>query len=169
MAASCVWKLDTALFPEDLWYGFIVWSYMLNKARFLIEWLVFKTNNANTVLKYADFYNWNRIKVRYCDGSSFTGDVERVDPVSCCIFCLLWTNNFLFSKSIKNAGYNSVKPRIAIVLWFHLWILSGKQSSLSGSESLACYHWGSKSKRDEQSWTCMPVPIRCFIIILQGV
>jgi len=29
----------------------------------------------------ADFYNWNRIKVRYCDGSSFTGDVEAVDTV----------------------------------------------------------------------------------------
>ncbi|KAL1212259.1 Pectin acetylesterase 11 [Cardamine amara subsp. amara] len=27
-----------------------------------------------------DFYNWNRIKVRYCDGSSFTGDIEAVDP-----------------------------------------------------------------------------------------
>ncbi|XXG66723.1 hypothetical protein AAC387_Pa06g0243 [Persea americana] len=29
-----------------------------------------------------DFYNWNRIKVRYCDGSSFTGDVEQVDPAT---------------------------------------------------------------------------------------
>ncbi|KAH9320727.1 hypothetical protein KI387_015366 [Taxus chinensis] len=28
-----------------------------------------------------DFYNWNRIKVRYCDGASFTGDVEVVNPV----------------------------------------------------------------------------------------
>ncbi|KAK1568738.1 hypothetical protein Q3G72_028166 [Acer saccharum] len=28
-----------------------------------------------------DFYNWNRIKVRYCDGASFTGDVEAVNPV----------------------------------------------------------------------------------------
>ncbi|OMO93717.1 Pectinacetylesterase [Corchorus olitorius] len=27
-----------------------------------------------------DFYNWNRIKVRYCDGSSFTGDA--VDPAN---------------------------------------------------------------------------------------
>ncbi|GJN21961.1 hypothetical protein PR202_gb09485 [Eleusine coracana subsp. coracana] len=27
-----------------------------------------------------DFYNWNKVKVRYCDGSSFTGDVEGVDP-----------------------------------------------------------------------------------------
>ncbi|XP_072056757.1 pectin acetylesterase 11 isoform X11 [Arachis hypogaea] len=26
-----------------------------------------------------DFYNWNRIKIRYCNGSSFTGDVEEVD------------------------------------------------------------------------------------------
>ncbi|XP_010536228.1 PREDICTED: pectin acetylesterase 8-like isoform X2 [Tarenaya hassleriana] len=27
-----------------------------------------------------DFYNWNRVKIRYCDGSSFTGDVQTVDP-----------------------------------------------------------------------------------------
>ncbi|KAL8195903.1 hypothetical protein R6Q57_025393 [Mikania cordata] len=27
-----------------------------------------------------DFYNWNKIKVRYCDGASFTGDVEQVNP-----------------------------------------------------------------------------------------
>jgi len=29
-----------------------------------------------------DFYNWNKVKVRYCDGSSFTGDVEQVDPTT---------------------------------------------------------------------------------------
>ncbi|KAM0885166.1 hypothetical protein ACQ4PT_030518 [Festuca glaucescens] len=28
-----------------------------------------------------DFYNWNRVKVRYCDGSSFTGDVAAVESV----------------------------------------------------------------------------------------
>ncbi|KAM7525581.1 hypothetical protein LguiA_015483 [Lonicera macranthoides] len=27
-----------------------------------------------------NFYNWNRILVHYCDGSSYTGDVEEVDP-----------------------------------------------------------------------------------------
>ncbi|XP_060212721.1 pectin acetylesterase 8-like [Lycium barbarum] len=27
-----------------------------------------------------EFYNWNRVRVKYCDGSSFTGDVEQVDP-----------------------------------------------------------------------------------------
>lgn len=24
----------------------------------------------------ADFYNWNRVKIRYCDGASFAGDGE---------------------------------------------------------------------------------------------
>ncbi|KAJ8527576.1 hypothetical protein K7X08_015027 [Anisodus acutangulus] len=26
-----------------------------------------------------DFYNWNKVFVRYCDGGSFTGDIESVD------------------------------------------------------------------------------------------
>ncbi|WOK93767.1 pectin acetylesterase 5 [Canna indica] len=26
-----------------------------------------------------DFYNWNKVKVRYCDGASFSGDVESED------------------------------------------------------------------------------------------
>ncbi|GMH09626.1 hypothetical protein Nepgr_011467 [Nepenthes gracilis] len=29
-----------------------------------------------------DFYNWNRVKIRYCDGASFTGDVEAVNPAT---------------------------------------------------------------------------------------
>nr|GMD99248.1 pectin acetylesterase 8-like [Ipomoea batatas] len=36
----------------------------------------------SAVEKGADFYNWNRVKVRYCDGASFTGDVEAVDPAN---------------------------------------------------------------------------------------
>ncbi|CAA0820559.1 Pectin acetylesterase 8 [Striga hermonthica] len=27
-----------------------------------------------------DFYNWNRVHLMYCDGSSFLGDVDEVDP-----------------------------------------------------------------------------------------
>ncbi|XP_078438174.1 pectin acetylesterase 8-like isoform X2 [Wolffia australiana] len=27
-----------------------------------------------------EFYNWNKVKIAYCDGSSLTGDVESVDP-----------------------------------------------------------------------------------------
>jgi hypothetical protein len=41
----------------------------------------------------ADFYNWNRVKVRYCDGSSFTGDVAAVESVRSglvdCMFCFV--------------------------------------------------------------------------------
>lgn len=40
-------------------------------------------SGTDIVSPMAGFYNWNRIKVRYCDGSSFTGDVAAVDPVSC--------------------------------------------------------------------------------------
>ncbi|PWA74027.1 pectinacetylesterase/NOTUM [Artemisia annua] len=29
-----------------------------------------------------NFYNWNRVAIRYCDGSSFTGDIEEVDPAT---------------------------------------------------------------------------------------
>ncbi|XP_060207981.1 pectin acetylesterase 11-like [Lycium barbarum] len=34
----------------------------------------------NTPQENPDFYNWNRVRVNYCDGSSFTGDIEQVDP-----------------------------------------------------------------------------------------
>lgn len=36
----------------------------------------------NTILKIVEFHSWNRVSVRYCDGGSFTGDVEAIDPVS---------------------------------------------------------------------------------------
>nr|XP_043607159.1 pectin acetylesterase 8-like [Erigeron canadensis] len=29
-----------------------------------------------------NFYNWNRVVIRYCDGSSLTGDIEAVDPAT---------------------------------------------------------------------------------------
>ncbi|KAK8505039.1 hypothetical protein V6N12_073803 [Hibiscus sabdariffa] len=55
-----------------------------------------------------DFYNWNRIKVRYCDGSSFTGDVEAVNPAD----NLFFRGNRIFeaiiadllAKGMKNAN-----------------------------------------------------------------
>lgn len=34
------------------------------------------TNNYNVHTCISDFFNWNRVKVRYCDGASFTGDSE---------------------------------------------------------------------------------------------
>lgn len=54
-----------------------------------------------------DFYDWNRIKVMYCDGASFTGDVEAVDPATklyfrgARIFVAIIDN--LLAKGMKNA------------------------------------------------------------------
>ncbi|KAK0590905.1 hypothetical protein LWI29_033028 [Acer saccharum] len=54
-----------------------------------------------------DFYNWNRIKVRYCDGASFTGDVEAVDPATNLHFrgarVFLAVIEDLLAKGMKNA------------------------------------------------------------------
>nr|GMD87859.1 pectin acetylesterase 8-like [Ipomoea batatas] len=37
---------------------------------------------SNNQTNNPDFYNWNRVYVPYCDGSSFTGDVEAPDSVT---------------------------------------------------------------------------------------
>lgn len=54
-----------------------------------------------------DFYNWNRVKVRYCDGSSFTGDVDKVDPATNLHFrgarIFVAVMEELLAKGMKNA------------------------------------------------------------------
>ncbi|XP_047337906.1 pectin acetylesterase 8-like isoform X2 [Impatiens glandulifera] len=54
-----------------------------------------------------DFYNWNRIKVRYCDGSSFTGDVEAVNRATNLHFrgarVFVAVIEDLLAKGMKNA------------------------------------------------------------------
>lgn len=40
------------------------------------ESVMFAGSLSNSPLKNPDFYNWNRVKVRYCDGGSYSGDVE---------------------------------------------------------------------------------------------
>ncbi|KAL2901886.1 Pectin acetylesterase 8 [Bienertia sinuspersici] len=54
-----------------------------------------------------DFYNWNRVKIRYCDGSSFTGNVEAVNPATKLHFrgARIWhaVMEDLLLKGMKNA------------------------------------------------------------------
>ncbi|KAL7122509.1 hypothetical protein ACP275_01G049500 [Erythranthe tilingii] len=38
------------------------------------------SSTKNITQETFDFYNWNRVFIRYCDGSSFMGDVKKVDP-----------------------------------------------------------------------------------------
>nr|GMD92240.1 pectin acetylesterase 8-like [Ipomoea batatas] len=55
-----------------------------------------------------DFSNWTKVMVRYCDGSSFTGDVEDVDPTTGLhfrgrrVFDAI-VDDLLFSKGMKDA------------------------------------------------------------------
>ncbi|KAK7262748.1 hypothetical protein RJT34_30328 [Clitoria ternatea] len=51
----------------------------LGSSKHMNEPLAFSGILNNNQQLNPDFYNWNRVKVRYCDGSSFTGDVEDVD------------------------------------------------------------------------------------------
>ncbi|GMP51090.1 hypothetical protein CsSME_00017457 [Camellia sinensis var. sinensis] len=52
-----------------------------------------------------DFYNWNRIKVMYCDGSSFTGAVEAVNPATNLHFRIFAAViEDLLAKGMKNAA-----------------------------------------------------------------
>lgn len=52
----------------------------LGSSKQMVKQVVFSGILSNKQKFNPDFYNWNRIKVRYCDGASFTGDVEAVNP-----------------------------------------------------------------------------------------
>ncbi|XP_042434484.1 pectin acetylesterase 8-like [Zingiber officinale] len=54
----------------------------LGSSKQMATQLAFSGILSNSQAFNPDFYNWNRVKIRYCDGSSFTGDVEKVDPVT---------------------------------------------------------------------------------------
>ncbi|PQM40872.1 pectin acetylesterase 9 [Prunus yedoensis var. nudiflora] len=42
--------------------------------RYMTKWEVFSGILSNNASLNPDFYNWNRVKLRYCDGASFAGD-----------------------------------------------------------------------------------------------
>ncbi|GLT81046.1 hypothetical protein SLA2020_524540 [Shorea laevis] len=54
-----------------------------------------------------EFYNWNRVKVRYCDGSSFTGNVAAINPATNLHFrgARVWlaVMEDLLAKGMRNA------------------------------------------------------------------
>ncbi|GER28183.1 pectinacetylesterase family protein [Striga asiatica] len=57
-------------------------STRLGSSKQMAKQVVFSGIFSNKPKFNPDFYDWNRIKVRYCDGASFTGDVEEVDPTT---------------------------------------------------------------------------------------
>uniref|UniRef100_A0A0D9VJX7 Pectin acetylesterase n=1 Tax=Leersia perrieri TaxID=77586 RepID=A0A0D9VJX7_9ORYZ len=54
----------------------------LGSSKEMAKQVAFSGILSNTPDYNPDFYNWNKVKVRYCDGSSFTGDVKQVDPAT---------------------------------------------------------------------------------------
>lgn len=54
----------------------------LGSSKQMTKVLSFSGMFSNKAKYNPDFYNWNTIKVRYCDGASFTGDVEEVNPAT---------------------------------------------------------------------------------------
>ncbi|KAJ7943970.1 Pectin acetylesterase [Quillaja saponaria] len=57
-------------------------STRLGSSKLMVKQVAFSGMLSNKQKFNPDFYNWNRIKVRYCDGASFTGDVEAVNPAT---------------------------------------------------------------------------------------
>ncbi|CAK9160935.1 unnamed protein product [Ilex paraguariensis] len=43
---------------------------------YMNKWEVFSGILSNNASLNPDFYNWNRVKLRYCDGASFAGDAK---------------------------------------------------------------------------------------------
>ncbi|KAF3448949.1 hypothetical protein FNV43_RR09668 [Rhamnella rubrinervis] len=82
-------------------------STRLGSSKQMVKEIAFSGMLSNKQKFNPDFYNWNRIKVRYCDGASFTGDVEAVNPSTNLHFrgARVWLAIIedLFAKGMKNA------------------------------------------------------------------
>ncbi|PIN13606.1 Pectin acetylesterase [Handroanthus impetiginosus] len=79
----------------------------LGSSKQMAKQIVFSGILSNKAKFNPDFYNWNRVKVRYCDGASFTGDVEAVNPVTKLHFrgarVFLAVMEDLLAKGMRNA------------------------------------------------------------------
>ncbi|XP_031128676.1 pectin acetylesterase 8-like [Ipomoea triloba] len=79
----------------------------LGSSKQMAKQLAFSGLLGNKAQFNPDFYNWNRVKVRYCDGSSFTGDVAAVNPKTNLHFrgarVFLAVMEDLLVKGMKNA------------------------------------------------------------------
>lgn len=79
----------------------------LGSSKKMAEQLPFSGILSNRGTYNPDFYNWNRVKIRYCDGSSFTGDVAAVNPATNLHYrgARIWlaVMEELLAKGMKNA------------------------------------------------------------------
>ncbi|KZV19785.1 hypothetical protein F511_18784 [Dorcoceras hygrometricum] len=82
-------------------------STRLGSSTKMVKTLSFSGILSNKPQFNPDFYDWNKVKVRYCDGSSFTGDIEAVNPVTKLYYrgarVFLAIMDDLLAKGMKNA------------------------------------------------------------------
>jgi hypothetical protein len=93
-------------------------------------------------LSKADFYNWNKVRVRYCDGSSFTGDKEEVDPVSEPVL-----HPFFIFIAAADITLGPLFPEVL----FNIAIWTEDKSTLQRCEDMASSSGRPARERDEQS------------------
>lgn len=74
-------------------------------SKFMEKQLPFTGILSNKAEENPDFFNWNRVKVRYCDGASFTGDSENKDAQLQFRGQRIWEAAMteLMSKGMRNA------------------------------------------------------------------
>lgn len=51
-------------------------------------------------MRVVDFFNWNKVKIRYCDGASFAGHPEAESELKVLTFELI--QNFFFMEDQYN-------------------------------------------------------------------
>ncbi|XP_022859720.1 pectin acetylesterase 8-like, partial [Olea europaea var. sylvestris] len=112
-------------------------STQLGSSKYMVKNLAFSGILGNRGQFNPDFYNWNRVKIRYCDGSSFTGDVEAVNPVTNLHFrgarIFLAVIEDLLAKGMKNAENAILSGCSAGGIWMnykfcYICVLEGQQA-----------------------------------------
>ncbi|KAI3804599.1 hypothetical protein L1987_26274 [Smallanthus sonchifolius] len=73
---------SSKLMPELYFSGILSNRQDQNPSTYLMFTTIFCVSCLFNNVLFSDFYNWNRVYMRYCDGSSFTGDVEEVNPAN---------------------------------------------------------------------------------------
>ncbi|KAI3694715.1 hypothetical protein L1987_77684 [Smallanthus sonchifolius] len=98
-----------------------------------------------------NFYNWNRVYMRYCDGASFTGDVEEIDPCFFPQYDMPYINTPIF---IVNSAYDTwqfINTCVADFRSDYLWSLWSvfAKSSTEGIFINTCY---THCQTDSSTW-----------------
>ncbi|KAG6384522.1 hypothetical protein SASPL_155656 [Salvia splendens] len=62
------------------WLSLFIWSVLVMNAQVDGDQLIDITFLKSAIPKGADFYNWHKVYIYYCDGSSFMSDIKHVDP-----------------------------------------------------------------------------------------